>query len=257
MSVDVSLGADGRVLNLVFNQPRGNILDAAMLGALEAALAAHRDDCGLKMVVLRGADGNFSYGASVAEHRKEAAPAMLTQFHRTVRAIARYPVPVVALVEGRCLGGAFEVALVAHFVFATPDASFACPEIKLGVFPPVLAAVGGLRLGGMLSERLLLTGQALSAEDARHFGFVSQLVDGDDPMADVLAWYQASLAPLSAYSLRQAVAVTRRVSGLDAALDEPLDVAERHYLETLLPSHDGNEGIEAYLERRAPTWRDR
>ena len=76
-------------------------------------------------------------------------------------------------------------------------------------------------------------------------------------MADVLAWYQASLAPLSAYSLRQAVAVTRRVSGLDAALDEPLDVAERHYLETLLPSHDGNEGIEAYLERRAPTWRDR
>ena len=256
MSLDVSLGADGRVLNLVLNQPKGNILDATMLRALEHALDTYRDVPELKMVVLRGAGGNFSYGASVAEHRKDAAPGMLAQFHQTVRTVAHYPVPVVALVEGRCLGGAFELALVAHFVFATPDASFACPEIKLGVFPPVLAAVGSLRLSGTLSERLLLTGDTLFAEDAYRHGFVALIVDQDDPMADVTAWYQATLAPLSAYSLRQGVAVTRHVSGLDAAVDKPLNAAERHYLETLLPSHDGNEGIEAYLERRKPTWKD-
>ena len=256
MSLDVTMSSDGRVLTLLLNQPKGNILDAAMLGAIDVALDAHRDDKGLKLVVFRGAGGNFSYGASVAEHRKEAAPAMLTQFHGTVRRIARYPVPVLALVEGRCLGGAFEVALVAHFVFATPNASFACPEIRLGVFPPVLAAVGALRVGGALCERLLLTGEALSAEEARSVGLVSRIVAADDPMTAVDDWYQEVLAPLSAYVLRQGVDITRRASGLDSALNGPLDEAERHYLEALLPSHDGNEGIEAYLDRRIPTWKD-
>jgi DHA2 family multidrug resistance protein len=67
---------------------------------------------------------------------------MLAAFHRTIRAVAAFPVPVAALVEGRCLGGAFELALACHYLFAKESAVFACPEVKLGVVPPVLAVLG-------------------------------------------------------------------------------------------------------------------
>lgn len=247
---------EGRVLRLVLDRPKANVLSRAMMAALAEALAAHRDESGLRLVILRGESGNFSFGAAVEEHRPDQAAAMLREFHAFNRMLAAYPVPVAALVEGRCLGGAFEVALCCHFVFAAPGAVFGCPEIKLGVFPPVLAAAGALRLGGALAERLLLTGADLPAEDASRAGFAMMLAGGGDPEAELLAWYRKHLAPLSAYSLRQATRAVREGSGLLAALGAPLDAAERLYLERLVPSHDGNEGIDAFLARRVPAWKD-
>jgi cyclohexa-1,5-dienecarbonyl-CoA hydratase len=248
---------DGRVLRVVLDEPKGNILSMQVMSALRDALAAHRDRRELRMVLLRGAGGNFSLGASVAEHRKEQARGMLAAFSDLIRDVATYPVPVAALVEGRCLGGAFELVLACHFVFATSTAKLGCPEIKLGVLPPALAVLGPLRLGGSISERLLLTGAELDAQAADRAGLLAGVVAADrDPEEWVLSWYRKNLAPLSAFSLREAVTASRTGSGLLAAVGEPLHVAERRYVERLLPSRDANEGIEAFLEKRAPLWVD-
>ncbi len=247
----------GAVLRLLVDRPKGNVLTMDVLARLEAALAAHRADRRLRLVVLRGGGGTFSYGASVEEHRASVAPAMLRAFHALVRAIATYPVPVAALVEGRCLGGAFELTLACHLVFATRNAVFACPEIRLGVFPPVLAALGPARLGGALAERLLLTGEELSAEALAGCGFVTAVLEpGPDPEEALLGWYRARLQGLSAYALREATAAARAGSAVASLLEERLGAAERRYLERVLPSHDGTEGIEAFLARRAPQWED-
>ena len=252
------LEADGGILLLTLNQPKGNVLSMEMVGELGDALDAHLDAPGLKLVVLRGAGGNFSFGASVEEHRKDQAAAMLAGFHRFIRQLAAYPVPTAALVEGSCLGGGFEVALCCSFLFAAPGARFACPEIQLGVFPPVLAASGARRLGGLLAERLLLTGETVGAEELDRRGLLTALFAADqDPWGGILAWYEKRLAPLSAFALRQAAEAARGASGWLAELDRALDAAERLYLERLLPSHDGNEGIEAFLEKRPPRWRNR
>jgi enoyl-CoA hydratase/carnithine racemase len=155
---------------------------------------------------------------------------------------------------------AFELVLACHFVFAARSAVFACPEIKLGVVPPVLAVLGHHRLGGPLAERMLLTGLELAADEADAHGLVTALLpnqcDGLDTAAlsVVLEWYRNHLAPLSAFSLREATHAVRLGSGLVASLGAPLDIAERRYLEHLLPSHDGNEGIEAFLAKRPPAW---
>jgi cyclohexa-1,5-dienecarbonyl-CoA hydratase len=248
---------DGAVLRITLDHPKGNVLSSAMMAEIASALGAHRDDPHLKLVFVRGAGGHFSFGASIEEHRREAVAAMLHRFHGFVRELAAYPVPVAALAEGRCLGGAFEMALVCHLVFATADARFGCPEIKLGVFPPVLAAAGAARLGGALAERLLLTGDELDAGAAAACGLVSAVFEhGADPEAALLAWYRAKLAPLSAYALRIATRAMRADSPLVMALAGPLEAAERCYLDTLPASHDGNEGIDAFLVRRAPVWRD-
>ena len=253
--IEVRLSEDERVLSVTLASGKGNILDMAMMGELSEVLHEHRDRRHLKLVLLDAAGKHFSFGASVEEHTKDQVARMLPAFHGLIRQVATYPVPVAALVQGRCLGGSFELVLACHFVFAAPSAVFGCPEIKLGVLPPVLAAIGAHRLGGATAERLLLTGGDLPATDAARIGW-AVLLDGEGELKEqLLSWYQAQLGPLSAYALRQATAAAREYGGLFDALGG-LDRAERLYLDRLVSSHDGNEGITAFIERRKPVFKD-
>ena len=256
-SIDTDLVEDGTVLRLALDRPPANVLDMAMAGELGDALEEHRGRPELRLVVLRGAGDHFSYGASIEEHRRDQAPAMLAAFHAFIRRLAAYPVPTAALVDGKCLGGGCEAALTCHFLFATVRAVFAGPEIKLGVFPPVLATLGPHRLGGLVTERLVLTGGDLDAATADRLGFLTGLFDdGEDAEAGLLDWYRRTLRPLSAHALRQSTRATREASGLLEALDRSIAAAERLYVDEVITSHDGNEGIEAFLEKRRPVWRD-
>lgn len=255
-TISVDTLEDGAVVRVLLNQPKGNILTVAMMRELDEALRAHRDQKHLKLVIVRGAGGNFSFGASVEEHRRAQAPDMLRGFHAFLRELASFPVPVAALVEGRCLGGGFELALCCHLMFATPGARFGCPEIKLGVFPPVFAVVGPLRMPGAIAERMLVTGEDIDVEVAGRAGLLAAVFDQPDPEAALMEWYRRSLAPLSAFALRQAVAAARHASGLIAAMQDALAETERRYITDVVSSHDGNEGIEAFLARRAPDWQD-
>ena len=245
----------GTLLHLVLDRAPGNILTSGLMEQLGHELASHADERSLRMVVLQGAGGQFCWGASVEEHRKATAKGMLRALSRLVREIARYPVPVAALVEGRCLGGGFELALACHLVFTTPDAQMGCPEIKLGVFPPLLAALGPARLGGALSDRLVLTGESLTAADARACGFSTAILDGPDPLARFTEWYRKGPARMSAAALRTAAHAVRL--GTAELLGTRLDELEQLYFDRVLESHDGNEGIEAFIARRAPVWEDR
>lgn len=251
LHVDVTEG--GTLLRLTIDEPKGNVLTGETMQHLSTALAQYANHAPLRLVVLTAAGPDFSFGASIAEHRKDKAPTMLHAFHALARQLARYPVPTAALVRGRCFGGAFELVACCSFVFSTPGARFACPEVKLGVFPPVLAAIGAQRLGIPLRDRLILTGDDLDAETAHGVGFVNQLMAGD-AFTTLLEWYRVKLRPLSAHALR-----TARRACLDATEDvlgATLDRLERRYFVDVLESHDGNEGIEAYLEKRAPQWTD-
>jgi cyclohexa-1,5-dienecarbonyl-CoA hydratase len=254
--VNATLLEDGTLLRLVLDRPKGNVLSLEMMKALSEALAAHGSDPHLRMVFVRGAGNHFSFGASVEEHQKAQAPSMLAGFHSMIRKVAGYPVPIAALVEGSCLGGAFELILACHLVFAAPSASFSCPEIKLGVFPPVLAAIGAHRLGGALAERLVLTGASIDAASAERAGLVSAIFAGGNPEEELIEWYRKNLRPLSAFAIRQSTRVARIGSGLIAALQEPLDRIERQYVDEVLASNDGNEGILSFIERRKPVWKD-
>lgn len=254
--VEATLLEGGTLLRLVLNRPKGNVLSLEMMQALSKELEAQKDNTHLRAVVVRGAGKHFSFGASVEEHRKEQAPSMLAGFHAMIRQVASYPVPVIALVEGSCLGGAFELVLACHFVFASPTASLGCPEIKLGVFPPVLAAIGAQRLGAPLAERMILTGDAIDAATAEKAGMVSAVFSGENPEEELIEWFRKNLLPLSAFAIRQNARVMRIGSGMLAALGGPLDTIERQYVDEVLASHDGNEGINSFLERRKPVWKD-
>lgn len=257
--LEVGVLEEGSVLDIRLAGGKGNILDTAMMQEISRALDEHRDDEALRLVLIRGADKNFSFGASIEEHTKDRVGDMLPKFHGLIRKMCGFPVPMAALVHGRCLGGAFELVLSCQFVFATEDAVFSCPEIKLGVFPPVLAVLGPQRLGAATAERLLLCGGELDAKGAERIGWLSRIVPqgeiGDgEALAAVLSWYKDALAPLSPFSLRQATRAIRQHGGLLDAVGAHLDAAEKQYLGELAQSHDGNEGIEAFIARRKPVW---
>lgn len=255
--ITVDLVEDGAALKVTLDSPKGNILSMAMMGEIGRALDAYENERELRMVLLSANGKHFSFGASVEEHRREQAPAMLAAFHTFIRKLAAFPVPVVSFVRGSCLGGAFEMVLASHIVFASDTAKFGCPEIQLGVFPPVLAAIGPQRLGGATSERMLLTGQSIDAAHAQRIGFVANVFDGDDAEQAVWGWFREELKERSAFALRQATRASRAASGLLDLLEGPLVAVEKQYVDEVISSFDGNEGIEAFLERRKPSWEHR
>lgn len=258
--VHAELRGGGRLLWVELRAGKGNVLSMAVLQALVEALDGHRANPHIRAAVIRGAGGHFSFGASVEEHRKDQAAQMLQVFHASLRSVASFPAPVVALVEGKCLGGAFELALVCDVVLALPNAGFACPEIKLGVLPPVLVALGGAKLGAAWTQKLVLTGAELPLAAAEATGFATLLsaesAGERDAQTAATAWLEKNLLGQSAHSLRVATAALRDATGVKRALGGALDAAEASYIVELIPSHDGNEGIEAFLSRRPPQWVD-
>ncbi|MBK7641691.1 MAG: enoyl-CoA hydratase/isomerase family protein [Planctomycetes bacterium] len=243
---------NGRVLRLVLDAGKGNVVTGDVADELRAALddAQHRRS--LCAVLLDHAGTDFSFGASVQEHTPAEVGAMLPRLHAAALALLRFPVPVLACVRGRCLGGGFELAQCTTLVFATPGAVLAQPEIQLGVFAPLGSVILPRVIGPRHAADLLLSGRNLGAEEAQRLGLVHTL--SEDPTAAALAWAKKHLATRSASSLRIALHALR---GWDVeAFARELKSTEALYLERLMQTHDAPEGIGAFLAKRPPVWKD-
>ena len=249
----VSLEEEGRLLRLSLARPKANIIDAQMIAALEAALDEHLFRYGLLGTLLTSEGPNFSFGASVEEHLPGACAAMLEGFHRLLLRLLDAPTPVLAAVNGQCLGGGLELALAANLVFLAPDARLGQPEITLGVLAPAASCLLPERTHRAAAEDLLLSGRSIGAEEARALGLASAVAA--DPEAAARSWFRAHLLGKSAAALRCA----QRAQRLDFVprVKEKLRRVERLYLEELMATHDAVEGLEAFLEKRPPQWEHR
>ncbi len=246
----VSLERDGQLLELRLARPKANIIDATMIAAIDNALEEHKDNARLKAVLL-GAEGpHFSFGASVEEHLPGQCAAMLESFHKLILRMVDSPVPILVAVHGQCLGGGLEVASAGHLIFAGPDAKMGQPEIKLGVFAPAASCLLPIRIGQARAEDLLLSGRSIDAEEAHRFGLVNSI--DDDPRAAAIAWFDEHLASLSADSLRHATTAAR--GGVRAQMHQRLAEVESLYLDKLMKTNDAVEGLNAFMEGRAPVW---
>ncbi len=243
----------GSIWRALLARPRGNVLDKAMVEDLRATFAAARQADDLKAICLEGEGPNFSYGASVAEHQPDQVEAMLHGFHGLFRDIAAAGIVTLAAVRGQCLGGGLELVMFCHRVFAAPDAKLGQPEIKLGVFAPVASVVLPARVGRPAAEDLCLTGRTVDAEAAHRMGLVDEIAA--DPSAAALAYARQHFLPLSAAALRHANRALR-ADWLETVF-RALEAAEARYLGELMETEDAVEGIEAFLAKRQPTWRNR
>jgi cyclohexa-1,5-dienecarbonyl-CoA hydratase len=254
-AVASTIHAGGAVVRIEIDAPKGNILSREVIALLHEELRRAQADPAVGLVTLEGAGANFSYGASVAEHLPDEIEQTLPALHRLVLEIAASPAPVASLVRGRCLGGAFEVAAAGHFIFAAPDARFALPEIRLGVFPPAGCSLLPMRLGQTLCDRMVITGQELDAAALRPSGFITAIFPSDELFGHALEWHRRWIAPSSVASLRMATVASRH--GFLRCLRQDLHALEEAYLQKLAPTEDAIEGIQAFLGKRDPVWRNR
>jgi cyclohexa-1,5-dienecarbonyl-CoA hydratase len=243
----------GALWRLTMGGSKGNVLDAALTDALASAFEEAERTPGLAAICLEGAGAHFSFGASVPEHLPVSVAGMLSRFHGMLLALVDSGVPVLAAVRGQCLGGGLELASLCHRVFAAKGAALGQPEIALGVFAPVASLVLPERVGRRHAEDLCLSGRSVGAEEALAMGLVDELTDGD-PAEAALAWARKHLLPRSASSVRFAVKAVR--ASLRARLVVELPVMERLYLDGLMSTSDAVEGLNAFLERRKPVWRN-
>ena len=252
--VHVKPSRDGAWQRVVLEAPPGNLLSLDLVRALGKVLHQLESTRGIKWLTLEGAGGEFSFGAKIQEREPGLMATVLPETHRLIKQVLAFPAPTAALVEGRCLGGGFEFALACDDILATDAATFGLPEIRLAAFPPAAAALLPLRVGASRATRAIVTGQLQGAGYWHDAGLLSMVAPTSSLLDAAGAWFDTHLAPHSAIALSHAVAAARLT--LRAQAEPALDTAERDYLSGLLRTHDAAEGVQAWIDKRAPSWKN-
>ena len=235
-------------------QAKMNTMTVAMREEFPGLFRDLDADGSVRVVVVRGAGGKaFSAGGDLAEFLT-LAPADLEQWGDTLTAAERCRKPVVAAIDGYTMGAGLELAVACDFRIATRRSEFAFPEIRLGMIPGSGGTQRALRLIGMTRAKLfMLTGQRIPAERAEAWGLITQTVadDGLDAAVQALTDELAARPPLALRTLKM---VLNR--GAEAPLDTALELERKAYA-WLRSTHDYEEGVRAFLEKRTPEYRGR
>lgn len=246
---------NGRAATVTLNRPPLNILDIPMIVRLGEVVAELADDAALQVVVLRGAgDSGFSAGVAIQDHTPDKVAAMLLNLHGAIRRLRELDAITVAAVHGHCLGGGMELAMVCDLVIATDDARFGQPEVDLGCFPPVGAALYPSRIGAGRTLDLLVTGRTMPCREAEEMGLVARRVSAT-ALDKVVARFVEEVGGKSTVVTRLIKKAVR--AGRDLPFGAALEETERIYLEELGRTEDMAEGVAAFLEKRRPVWRHR
>ena len=242
------------VLTITINRPaQKNAVNRDVAAAVASALDLLDSDPSLSVGVLTGAGGTFSAGMDLKAFANGQTPILPGRgFGGVTQAVVRKP--LIAAVEGWALGGGFEMALGCDLIVAAEDAKFGLPEVKRGL----IAGEGGVirlpqRIPYHVALKVLLTGEPLSAVDAKQYGLVSELTESGAALAEAqqLAQRVAVNAPLALARVKK---VLRETQGLD---DAEAFTRQDKDARSLLDSEDAHEGALAFAEKRAPVWRGR
>ncbi|MEI6888109.1 MAG: enoyl-CoA hydratase/isomerase family protein [Bacteroidales bacterium] len=246
---------DSAVAKVILDDGKANILDSIMMSEINDFLTSLKDKKDVKLITFEGAGNNFSYGASVAEHTKDKAAEMLDSFHKMFFLLIGLHIPTLAKLSGNCLGGGFELPLACNFIFADKTARIGQPEVILGVFAPPASVILPLKVGNVKAEELLITGRVITADEAKNIGLVNDVFD-DRASLDVAvdAWIQKNILPKSASALRFATRAAR--ASFDFFMLKHLPAFADMYVKEMMETHDANEGIYSFLEKRKPEWKN-
>jgi cyclohexa-1,5-dienecarbonyl-CoA hydratase len=250
----VSYALEDRVARVILDRPPLHILDLLTIREYSSALGRVERDRAVVCILAAGGDKAFSAGVEIADHTRERVPTMLEHFHGLIRKIRRLECVTIAAVRGVALGGGFELALACDMIVAEEGSTFGVPEIWLGCFPPVAAAVLPRHLAPQKAYELVLSGEPITAAEATQMGLVNALAPRGR-LEETLDRFVARFIEKSGAALRIAKRALR-VSE-DAAFGSDLAAIERLYLDELMRTRDAEEGIRAFIERRPPKWEDR
>lgn len=249
----------GAVLEAQLDRPKANAINAATSRLMGEAFAAFRDDPELRVLILTGTGRFFSAGwdlKAAAEGEKPDVDYGVGGFGG-LQELPRLNKPVIAAVNGICVGGGFEIALSADMILASDTARFALPEIRSGTVADAATLKLPRRIPYHIAMELLFTGRWMEVEEAHRWGLVNEICPGDTLMtrARALADVLASGPPLVFAAIKE---IARECEG--KPFHEGLRMITQRRLpsiDRLYTSEDQLEGARAFAEKRDPVWRGR
>lgn len=249
--IEVSFSDGMGVITL--NRPPVNILNIAMMEEINNVLDSWQGNKDLKVVLFNAKGKCFSAGVDVGEHMGDMAPKMIHDFDGIFRRMDRLGCLTVASVYGSCLGGGCELAIFCDLVIASEGAKFGQPEIQVGVFPPIAAQIMPRIIGRKAAVELIFSGKIISADEACRIGLINKVVK-EEALQKETEDFVKQYTKLSAEVIRQ----TKKAMtlGLKDDLEPSLGPIEDIYLNKLMKTHDAQEGLKAFLEKRKPVWKN-
>lgn len=255
---DITLEKRGRVAVITINRPdKLNSLNVNVHAEGVAALDELRKDDSVGVVVITGAgEKSFIAGADISEFAGQTPMSQRSLFlERTLfNSVDAFPKPVIAMINGFCLGGGNELALACDIRVASENARFGQPEINLGIMP---GGGGTQRLANLIGEgramEMILTGDMIDAATAHQFGLVNHVYPQAELEAETmkLAEKIAAKAPVALQLCKEAVKFASK-SNLDEGLRREVDL-----FAICFSTEDKTEGVSAFLEKRKPEFKGR
>jgi enoyl-CoA hydratase/carnithine racemase len=253
--------ADG-ILTLTLNNPAArNSLSSAMMSALGDALDAARDDGETRVIVIAGAPPAFCAGHDLRElDSGKSQPdggralftALMQQCARLMQSIVNHPRPVIADVRGVASAAGCQLAASCDLVVASSEARFATPGVNIGLFCSTPMVALSRKVSQKHAMEMLLTGEAISARRAHEIGLVNR-VHAPEEMDEAVRGLAGRIASKSLMSLATGKEAFYRQ--VDMALPDAYAYTADVMIENML-KHDAREGVAAFIEKRAPQWRD-
>jgi enoyl-CoA hydratase/carnithine racemase len=246
------------IVSLTLNRPAArNALSVALMSALQAALDAVASDPSARVVVIGGAGPAFCAGHDLRELRanpgRPSYEAVFAQCSRLMTSIVKLPLPVIARVQGVATAAGCQLVASCDLAIAAEEARFATPGVNIGLFCSTPMVALSRAVGRKQAMEMLLTGELIDAEQARQWGLVNRVVPAAqlDEAVRALARGIAAKSPLTLAIGKEAF-YRQTELGLDAAYAYASEVMTRNML-----AHDATEGIDAFLQKRAPRWEGR
>ncbi len=255
--VTLKIDRHGPVTLIRLDRPKAlNALNSELLRELAEALGEADRDPTVRVIVLTGSDRAFAAGADIREMAGMTYPEIfrINLYADDTGRIRATRKPLIAAVAGYCLGGGCELAMMADFIIAADTARFGQPEITLGVIP----GMGGTQrltrlIGRAKSMEMHLTGRLMDAAEAERAGLVARVVPAAELIADALGTAEAiaQKSQIAVFAAKEAVHQADEMSLSAGVLNE------RRLFQSLFGTEDQKEGMNAFLEKRPPVYRDR
>jgi len=241
---------------ITLNRPPANAISAELVRDLAAALASVERDDSVRAVIITGAgDRIFCAGADLGSAFSGGDMTDFIRFGNGVlRRIERFPKPVIAAMNGHALGGGCEIAMACHLRLLKETARMGQTETNLGIIPGFGGAQRMPRLIGRTKAlEFMLLGTQVPAAECLALGLVNRLTKEGETLAEAkaLARQLAKRPPVATRVLIEAVD-----DGLDAPIDQALEIETRHFVK-VLRTEDAGEGIQAFFGKRDPQWKGR
>jgi cyclohexa-1,5-dienecarbonyl-CoA hydratase len=237
---------------LTLNRPPVNVINIPMLQELHDALRAAASDGDLKVLHLRAEGKLFSAGVDVLDHTEQRVDEMIRLFDQVCQSLAEFPLPTIAIVHGHALGGGCELVLCCDMAWMAEGSTIGQPEIKLSVIAPIAALRLPAIVGPRWAARLLFSGEAIDAQTAEEIGLVNAAVALND-LEDAVADATIQLSSLSAAASR--MNKKGYLLGMGNWQSSIADIEEL-YLKELMALEDAQEGLQAFIEKRDPVWKN-